>query len=48
MCTFANSEDPDEKPHNAIFHQGVHCLLGPNQKEMQYYINTAVYLKSKK
>ena len=22
MCTFANSEDPDEKHHNAEFHQG--------------------------
>ena len=23
----ANSEDPDEMPHNAAFHQGLHCLL---------------------
>ena len=22
----ANSEDPDEKLHNAAFHQGLHCL----------------------
>ena len=27
MCTFTNSEDPDEMPHNAAFHQGLHCLL---------------------
>ena len=25
--TLANSEDPDEMPHNAAFHQGLHCLL---------------------
>ena len=25
MCTFANSEDPDEMHHNAAFHQGLHC-----------------------
>ena len=23
----ANSEDPDEMPHKAAFHQGLHCLL---------------------
>ena len=22
---FTNSEDPDEMPHNAAFHQGLHC-----------------------
>ena len=22
----ANSADPDEMPHNAAFHQGLHCL----------------------
>ena len=27
MGTFTNSEDPDEMPHNAAFHQGLHCLL---------------------
>ena len=26
--TLANSEDPDEMPHNAAFHQGLHCLHG--------------------
>ena len=35
--TLANSEDPDEMPLNAAFHQGLHSLLGQNQsseKEM--------------
>ena len=27
MGTLANSEDPDEMPHNVAFHQGLHCLL---------------------
>ena len=27
MRTLANIEDPDEMPHNATFHQGLHCLL---------------------
>ena len=26
MSTLANSEDPDEMPHNVAFHQGLHCL----------------------
>ena len=29
MGTLANSEDPDETPHNAAFHQGLPCLLRP-------------------
>ena len=28
MDTFKNSEDPDEMPHYAAFHQGLYCLLG--------------------
>ena len=27
MGTLANSEDLDEMQHNAVFHQGQHCLL---------------------
>ena len=27
MDTFTNSEDPDEMPHYAAFHQGLYCLL---------------------
>ena len=27
MRTLANSEEPDEMPHDAAFHQGLHCLL---------------------
>ena len=30
LGTLANSEDSDEMPHNAAFHQGIHCL--PRQK----------------
>ena len=26
MCSLAYSEDPDEMQHNAVFHQGLHCL----------------------
>ena len=26
LVTLANSEDPDEMPHNVAFHQGLHCL----------------------
>ena len=29
--TLANSEDPDEMPHDAAFHQGLLCLLRENQ-----------------
>ena len=25
--SLANSEDPDEMPYNAVFHQGLRCLL---------------------
>ena len=28
MNTFINSEDPDEMPNYAAFHQGLYCLLG--------------------
>ena len=38
MSTLANSEDPDEMPHNAAFHQGLHCLLDKNDlKRKTYY-----------
>ena len=30
MDTFASSEDPDEMPHSAAFHQGLRCLLKQN------------------
>ena len=30
---FTNSEDPDEMPHNAAFHQGLHVLFG--KKDLQ-------------
>ena len=37
MHTLANSEDQDEMPHNAAFHQGLHCFRrqkGSADKEM--------------
>ena len=40
-CTFANSEVPDEKWHNATFHQGLHCLLRQkrsSEKEIHFYL----------
>ena len=27
MSALANSDDPDQMPHNAAFHLGLHCLL---------------------
>ena len=27
MGTLANSEDPDVMQHDAVLHQGLHCLL---------------------
>ena len=27
MGTLANREDTDEMQHDAVFHQGLHCLL---------------------
>ena len=40
MGTLANSENPDEMPQNAAFHQGLPCLLSQKQsseKEIQFY-----------
>ena len=37
-CTFTNSEDPDELPHNAAFHQGLHCLLRSSGKKMHFFL----------
>ena len=31
MGTLANREDPDEMPHNAVFHQRLNCLLRQNR-----------------
>ena len=35
----ANSEDPDEMPHNAAFHQSLHCLLGQKWYTILFGIN---------
>ena len=40
MITLTNSEDPDEMPHNVVFHRGLHCLLRQKQsseKGIKYY-----------
>ena len=37
-ASLANSEDPDEKPHNLTFQQGLHCSLRRSlENEMQFY-----------
>ena len=41
MSCLANSEDPDEMPHNVAFHLDLHCLLRQKQsseKEIIFYI----------
>ena len=38
-ATLANSKDPDEMPHSAAFHQGLHCLLRSSEKEIQLYLS---------
>ena len=40
ICTLANSEVPDEMPHNAVNRHGLYQLLGQKQsseKEIQSY-----------
>ena len=49
MSSMASSEDPDEMPHKATFHQGLHCLL--RQIDLQkkvikmflFLYNTCIY-----
>ena len=45
MSTYANSEVPDEMPHDVAFHQGLHCLLRQNQsseKETHFFFINSV------
>ena len=35
--TLANSEDLDEMPHYAAFHQGLHCSLRQNRSSEKKY-----------
>ena len=37
MCTLANSEDADEMPHYAAFHQCLHCLQDKNGLQGKKY-----------
>ena len=46
MGYFAKSEDPDEMLQNAVFDQGMHCLLRQNrslEKEIQYFLEDINY-----
>ena len=46
MSTLANSEDPDEMPHDAAFHQGQYCLLRQEQiseKKIQFQLEIITY-----
>ena len=39
MGIFANSDEPDEIPQNAVFRHGLHCSLRPkrsSENEMQF------------
>ena len=41
MCSLAKSEDLDEMPHYAAFHQGLHCLLRQklsSEKKIHIYL----------
>ena len=38
MGTLAKSEDPDEMPQKAAFHQGLHCLLRQKGFSKKYNI----------
>ena len=34
--TFINSKDPDEMPHDAAVHQGLHCKGGKNDLQRKF------------
>ena len=36
MDNLAKSEDPDEMPHEAEFHESLHCLLRQKQSSERY------------
>ena len=38
MRTFTNSEDPDEVPHHAAFHQELHCKCKKDLPTKEYNI----------
>ena len=41
--TLAKSADPDEMPHNAPFHQGLHCLLN-NSVNAILWVHHSLYI----
>ena len=43
--TTADREDPDLRPHNVAFYQGLHCLLRQNdlqRKKLQFYLEIVI------
>ena len=44
MGPMANSEDPDEMPHKAAFHQGLHCLFA--KKKWIYRERRTIFLRN--
>ena len=47
MCTLANSEDPDEMPLNAAFHQKRHSLLRQKLHNASFHQGRHCLLKQK-
>ena len=43
MGRLANSEDPNEMPHFAVFHQSLYALLRYNRKEDNTFGEIIVY-----
>ena len=44
MRTLAKSEDPDEMPHNAAFHKGLHCLLLRQKLSSEKEIQSKIFI----
>ena len=43
--SLVNNDDPDKMPHNAAFHQGIHCFITMKQKqysakEIHFYVES--------
>ena len=39
LFTITNSEDPDEMPHYATFHMGLHCLKKYTKYTLKQRVN---------
>ena len=42
MHTLANNDDPDEMPHDAAFHQGLHGLLRYKRSSEKYNLEIKI------